>query len=82
MKKYFYEAKSYEDAKNKALAELKIDEELTKENFSGIFNSGTFVWDASGNAGHGGYQLWKYDTSYYHHNGSARSEYHPTIHNQ
>ena len=27
MKKYFYEAKSYEDAKNKALAELKIDED-------------------------------------------------------
>ena len=27
MKKHFYEAKSYEDAKNKALAELKIDED-------------------------------------------------------
>lgn len=27
MKKYFYEAKSYEEAKNKALAELKIDED-------------------------------------------------------
>ncbi len=27
MKKYFYEAKSYEDAKNKVLAELKIDED-------------------------------------------------------
>ncbi len=27
MKKYFYEAKNYEDAKNKALAELKIDED-------------------------------------------------------
>ena len=27
MKKYFYEAKSYEDAKNKALAELKVDED-------------------------------------------------------